>query len=537
MAHFLGRERTWAESFAASGWGCPLHEYRRIANWEHVNGINMQIPISYKYSLRGTERAAFYGPGLSYQQPFWQHFRPFADYEARLCALAAGKGHVAQVAFYYPVADIAGHCWDQRVLDERNWWFTVLGDAMRHGGYDFDLVDDEFLAESRIKAGRLAIADERFETVVLPCVDVIPRETARRLVSFVRAGGCLIVWGQLPRHSPEGGNDDPAIRKSWQALFGAQPEKAAAGKLRKAGRGAVGIGREEKEIIRLLRAHRRPDVSVGNQPAAGLVGYHRRLADGELYLLYNSLATGRRVTVTLGARGYPEQWDALTGVRSGIGQSVTGRHGTRLTLTFQPHELIPVVLRPTAGAVAPCRKTRVLQQRTIRGPFEFKAEQTLLRPEMAWNVAEYEKWTSRAKPLKAPRQMPLGDWCQHGLKYFSGIGRYSTTLKLQPIPAGARLLLDLGQVAVSAEVKVNGVSAGVVCFAPFELDITPFVRLGINRLEIAVANTLSNFYAQFKELDDQPFGKGGDLPERRVSGLLGPVRLKVVRVRAPKGES
>lgn len=37
---------------------------RQIVNWEHVNGINMQIPISYKYSLR---EPAFLDLPLPYQ--------------------------------------------------------------------------------------------------------------------------------------------------------------------------------------------------------------------------------------------------------------------------------------------------------------------------------------------------------------------------------------------------------------------------------------------------------------------------------------
>ena len=69
MAHLMGRPRTWCESFAAAGWGLTFQQACRFVNWEHVNGVNMQIPISYKYSLRGPKRTQFFNPGISYQQP------------------------------------------------------------------------------------------------------------------------------------------------------------------------------------------------------------------------------------------------------------------------------------------------------------------------------------------------------------------------------------------------------------------------------------------------------------------------------------
>ena len=53
------------------------------------------------------------------------------------------------------------------------------------------------------------------------------------------------------------------------------------------------------------------------------------------------------------------------------------------------------------------------------------------------------------------------------------------------------------------------------------------VRPGRNSLHVAVANTLSNYFAQFSELSGKDLAQGGDLPEHRVSGLLGPVGVQV----------
>ena len=152
------------------------------------------------------------------------------------------------------------------------------------------------------------------------------------------------------------------------------------------------------------------------------------------------------------------------------------------------------------------------------------------RPEIAWNFAEkYEGWTSKAGPLRAPETISLGDWSRQGLEFFSGIGHYETEIDIAALSPNERLRIDLGRVGVSAEVFVNERSAGIVCVAPWTLDITDLVQPGRNALRIAVANTLANYFAQFRELDGAALSSGGERPEKRVSGLLGPVVLRTIR--------
>lgn len=221
MAHLKGRERTWCETFAASGWGLTFQEMRSIVNWEHVNGINMQIPICYKYSLRGPKRTKFYNPGLSYQQPYWDHFRGFADYEARLCTLAAGGGHVAQIALSYPSVDLWSHCWELPLLKERSDEYNLLGDLLRGAGYDFDILDDQaILNEAVLDEGRLATATERFDLLIFPRADAVRRDTVLQALKLVQSGGMVLFVGCLPKHSYESGSEDPELAELLKALLG-----------------------------------------------------------------------------------------------------------------------------------------------------------------------------------------------------------------------------------------------------------------------------------------------------------------------------
>ena len=81
------------------------------------------------------------------------------------------------------------------------------------------------------------------------------------------------------------------------------------------------------------------------------------------------------------------------------------------------------------------------------------------------------------------------------------------------------MTLDIGNVAETAEVRVNGKSAGVRIAPPWRFDITRLVEPGDNSLEVLVSNTLANHYSV--GIPTQYVYEG-----QTVSGLLGPVKIE-----------
>jgi hypothetical protein len=112
-----------------------------------------------------------------------------------------------------------------------------------------------------------------------------------------------------------------------------------------------------------------------------------------------------------------------------------------------------------------------------------------------------------------PGQFAPGDWSRNdGLLSYSGGAWYRKTVT---IPEAKRVTLNLGDVASSAEVRVNGQLAGIKVAPPWTLNITPLVKPGVNRIEVLVCNTLANHYTTV------PTQYRGST----ISGLLGPVRI------------
>ena len=129
----------------------------------------------------------------------------------------------------------------------------------------------------------------------------------------------------------------------------------------------------------------------------------------------------------------------------------------------------------------------------------------------------------------------LEDWTlspDPAVRYYSGNATYTTRFTL---PSVSRASLDLGQVMVLGQVKVNGQAVGGVWTYPYRLDISQWVKEGENTLEVIVYNNWRNRLIADERLpeaerktwtNNHPWEADDEL---QSSGLLGPVTLELVK--------
>ncbi|MCP5523768.1 MAG: hypothetical protein H7A46_19700 [Verrucomicrobiales bacterium] len=93
----------------------------------------------------------------------------------------------------------------------------------------------------------------------------------------------------------------------------------------------------------------------------------------------------------------------------------------------------------------------------------------------------------------------LVDWSKRpedGIRHYSGTVDYRTTFNLEesavPNPDSGTVELDLGKVAVMAEVRVNNRDLGILWKPPFRVDVTTALKPGENTLEVRVVNLWIN---------------------------------------------
>lgn len=126
-----------------------------------------------------------------------------------------------------------------------------------------------------------------------------------------------------------------------------------------------------------------------------------------------------------------------------------------------------------------------------------------------------------AEPVKISTGEGLlatGDWSQVGaLKYYSGGMIYRKGITLDDSVSAKRVMLDLGSVVATCEIKVNGKAAGVRMSPPYSVDITEYLHKGENEVEVLVYSTLANHY------QTQPTPYRGE----PTAGILGPVKIDI----------
>jgi len=136
---------------------------------------------------------------------------------------------------------------------------------------------------------------------------------------------------------------------------------------------------------------------------------------------------------------------------------------------------------------------------------------------LALRIDNQEEVGNYLQLVSGPVRYRLGCWTPTALAHYSGAASYEKDFSLPPEYQGKRLLLDLGEVGVTAEVWVNGQRIGERAWKPFRLDITDAVRPGANHVKIVVRNTEANARAVENH---RPLLKNINL-----NGLHGPVQI------------
>lgn len=255
---------------------------------------------------------------------------------------------------------------------------------------------------------------------------------------------------------------------------------------------------------------------VDNLPE-GVAFCHRSSDDAEIYFLSNQRDS--EVTLRPSFRDskarQPELWDPVDGSIRLMDKEIL----------LQPYGSVFVVF-----PVSPTHPDSLTTSYIAQG----KASTVMTLGQQVWDIHFLENDLHLSSDT-------LPDWSHNSndsIRYYSGRARYSTTFvidsihsSIQTLSGNGRLYLRLNDIANLASVTVNGHACGVAWTAPYEVDITDYLMLGQNHLELDVVNTWSNAIQGHDEKHD-PFGGIWTNAKYRKSsrellpaGLFGPVEI------------
>jgi len=137
---------------------------------------------------------------------------------------------------------------------------------------------------------------------------------------------------------------------------------------------------------------------------------------------------------------------------------------------------------------------------------------------------EFEEGRGAPAAIELDRLTSWTDHDEEGVKYFSGTATYHNEFELPEefLSGEYHLVLDLGEVAMAAEVRLNGRSLGVLWKPPFRCEVSGTVRSGKNRLHVEVVNSWNNRLVGDARLPESERRTRTNITEERRRGASRP---------------
>ena len=118
---------------------------------------------------------------------------------------------------------------------------------------------------------------------------------------------------------------------------------------------------------------------------------------------------------------------------------------------------------------------------------------------------------------------PLVPWHELGLGALGGAVHYSRQLDIPPVTEGVDIVLDLGEVRGTVEVRIDGALVEALFAGPWRVRLTEAVsRGGSFELEVTVRGTLAGYLSVASPTSAVAAGQ-------TIAGLLGPVHVETLR--------
>lgn len=548
-SHLMGVKTTSSEAFtwlhSAPFRATPL-DMKGAADAEFLDGITQLICHGWPYTAAGAAYPgwSFYAAAVVNDKNPWYIAMPEINaYMARTSHLLREGIPANDIALYMSNSDV----WSRATTGFSSLnatWQGLSGVATQllDAGYNFDGWDDGMLElKGRVDGGALAFGDVKYKVVLLPGIETMPLETARKLEQFVKGGGHIAALGTLPSRVP-GYHATPAHQQELQAIMGRLFREP----------GAPGVAITGEGTFAEAFATRLPPDLRLDPPVTGIGHVHRRTDAGELYFLANTTPQRQNLKATFRvADRSPELWDALTGKIRPLSMADKSDVSTTVALELEPYGSTFVLFGnrtlPAPPAPPPPPAAASLP------PIDITADWTVKVGDKTFPMRTLQSWTQL-----------------EGLQNYSGVATYEKTITLTPEQAQAPLALAFANAATpaaqppaarvgrgggggrfaaqhdapvkdAAVVFINGQRAGAAWCLPYRVDLTGLLKPGQNTLRIEVGNTPINHIAGagFPNYNIQAiraqFGNRFDpqgteqYAQPLPSGLLGTIRLESAR--------
>ncbi len=548
-AHTAGRLRTSSETgtWLKEHFHVTLGHLKNFIDGLFISGINHIFYHGTCYSPRDAEWPGWVFYASTQMNPrnsIWYDVNALNAYITRCQSVLQAGRPDNDLLVYWPISDYwhnpKGMNLDMTVHSTQ--WLAQqpigrLAKELWNKGYAFDYISDRQLQQVYYDTGRIKVPGGDYRVVVVPHCTYIPLDSLQKLFLLAQQGAIILFEKALPQDVP-GLGDLERRRAALKALMDSiiwQPQSGLV-KTGKVGQGAFYVSEDVASLMNQAGIQR--ETLVDHK---GLYYIRRRDDKGYWYFVTNQdeqftenpavSAFAGWITLTRPAQSILiiDPMDAKTGF-SPMRQTQDGR--TQVYIQLQ------------AGQSLILRLFGEKQNDAVRWTWHQDADS--LRLEGSWKV---DFITGGPQLPPSFSTTVLESWTKQGqeAQRFAGTARYRLTFDLPQMRADA-WRLDLGRVAASARVRLNGQSLGTVFSVPFAVEVPKtLLKSNANQLEIEVTNLSAN---RIRDLDIRqvPWKYFGDINIVNIdykkfdasqweiveSGLLGPVTLIALNEYSPQ---
>ena len=501
--HIYGKERVWAESCTCGGSNFDLYPatMKQRVDRFFTEGIN--ATLLHLYIQQPDNRTpginAWFGNEFNRNNTWFSQLDVFLDYLKRCNYMLQQGRYVADVAYF---------------IGEDTPKMTGVRNPEIPRGYSYDYVNAEVLMSAKAVNGKLVLASGmEYSVLVLPKIETMRPELLAKIRELVKEG--IVLQGPAPLRSPSLQNYPEAdyqvremAEEMWQRKTYAFAEKV------KYGKGMIYPNASIEQIMADYGIQ--PDFTVSD-PMLPVLFIHLTTPEGEIYFVSNQSNETIFFDANFRIKGkQPELWNPLTSEVRILPEQKQLTGATSIPMVMSPFESSFVIFRHPIQEVKTNKNyPDAVCVASVKGP---------------WTI-EFEE--NRGGPKEPVVTDVLFDWMESEnpqIKYFSGNAVYKTSFEINRIPE-TPVYIDLGKVMVMAKIRVNGVDAGGVWTTPYQINITDYLKEGVNELEIEVVNCWRNRMIgelSMPQSERFTYHSAANIKadsEMQSSGLLGPVQV------------
>jgi len=509
-AHLRGLKIASCEAMTnTSGvFSASLEYIKQATDLNIVAGINHLVLHGWNYSPpeSGFPGWIRYGTYFNEKNPWFPYLKYWSDYSARLNAVFQNCQAVCQVAIIGPTADR----WSESGLDRNPiltapWYLHSIWQAMNHHGYCSDYLNPRIFSEATYEDGKINYGRMSYQALIICGMKTAHPEFIDSLIEYSDAGGKIIFIETFPTKGPGMKfKNNTEVESKIKALLKNEKKNITI---------VDSPPQDLKELTKwtgnLLATNGiEPRVKI-SLPHEQLFIYQAEYKGKPVFFFSNQNRKGGiRFEATFENNGLiPWRWDAETGEKTQLQmKSNTIQFGLRtlesMLVVFSDEE------EPEVNEVNPDSIMKIDVWEGIDISTDWTAE--CIPPEGEPYTIQLSELTDLSK-LKETES-------------FGGTIIYHKTI---PLIKNCFKELNVGKVAETAEVILNGKNLGVKWWGEKTFDISDARIDGENKLEIKVTTLLWN-YCNSKTMEENPIAKHWANANRDKSnkplpvGLIGP---------------